>query len=60
MLGMALANQLGPYWVTTLETSDLNQLRGNLSKYLMTQSAALAVILIAIVIHFPSKPKVRH
>lgn len=64
MLGMALANQLGPYWVTTggnstMEPSDLDQLRGSLSNYLMTQSAALAVILIAVIIHFPSKPKVR-
>ena len=68
MLGMALANQLGPFWVTTggdtvrnstLQNSDLDLLRESLSNYLITQSVFLMIILIAVTIHFPSKPKVK-
>ena len=67
MLGMALANQLGPYWVTTVDTvrnstlqnPDLDLLRESLSNYLITQSVFLMVILTAVTIHFPSKPKVK-
>ena len=68
MIGMGIANVVGPMWLSDGKTSvhdfnktgiSVSEVREEIALYTSTQAILFTIILVAMIMYFPSAPKVR-